>query len=532
MTNKFRLIGLAVLALAAVTARSGPAKIAAQTASPESPGQVNSAVLQPGDSITFVSPYLPRPPPAQGPAPPAVFGRLNLEIDNQSGQPLAVSYDYGADQELIGRANVGLALPDGYALQVLLTRARGNPRGFETACRAVNGKANQATCEVAISAMPGGTDRITITAAPAGDVQSLTLPPGGAAVLIGPEPAGGDERGVPSLGISSGSGQTAAITWDGSTLTIAAPEGYAVSETSVRHPLPNAEGPLPAPDCSPVDGQPSAVECSISASPPVQFSYSTVLRAPSGTFSLPYSDKDGQGTMTIATVGPDAAPGGTAIAVTLVQADAILSGSGVMRPRGNGYLLAFELVDSAGDRYLFQVPVRSDSGGFSGEGLWLSEADETSAGLWNIGTPPGTGPLIALGSIATTFPNSAGCPAPACAPPPGPQLPFFTGDQLLGGGSRPAPATPLDVVEPPTLGRAGQPLGLFAFISASCCGYTLAGTYRWSFGDGATSEPSSRQTVTHTWAAPGVYTVAAVVTDETGVSTFALTQIRIAAASS
>jgi PKD repeat protein len=83
------------------------------------------------------------------------------------------------------------------------------------------------------------------------------------------------------------------------------------------------------------------------------------------------------------------------------------------------------------------------------------------------------------------------------------------------------------VVQPPTIGRAGQALSLIAITALPCCGTSASQAWRWSFGDGATSEPSSRQTVTHAWAAPGVYTVAAVFTDESGVSTFALTQIQI-----
>jgi hypothetical protein len=83
------------------------------------------------------------------------------------------------------------------------------------------------------------------------------------------------------------------------------------------------------------------------------------------------------------------------------------------------------------------------------------------------------------------------------------------------------------LLQPPDAGTAGEPVILIATTAAPCCGPDALQTYAWSFGDGTTSPPSSQQTVTHTWSAPGVYTVAVVLTDETGVRTFTLTQIQI-----
>lgn len=495
----------------------------------------DSITLQPGDNLTFASPYVPFQPPPGSPPPPAIFLPLNIEIEDGSGQPLAVSYAYDSDTtgRPTGFAHVGLALPDGFALEVLAGRPTPVGPPVLERCTAAGGRANQADCDAGISAMPApiGADRLTILAHPDTEAWSLTLQPGASAILFGPGSPGGSSADVPVLKLTSISDQTTTMTWDGTTLAIAAPDGYAVAVDEARDLLQPGRPAVPI-DCAAAEDQPSTIQCSFSALPPIEVSYSTVMQAPSGTFTLPYSDDQGPGMMTITNVGPDAAPGGAAIDVTLDQGGSAYSGSGVMRPQGTGYLLAFELTDSDGNGYLYENEVTSDEAGFSGKGLWLNEADETQAGPWTLGAPPAGRSRFTPGSISKAA-TSGGCTpplaTPACLPPPGLPLPSFTGDQLIGL----TPTSPyLMALQPPDIAEAGEPVNLIAITSAPCCGQGASLTYQWSFGDGTRSPASDLQTTTHTWASPGVYTVAVVFTDATDVRTFALTQVQITIAGS
>ena len=79
--------------------------------------------------------------------------------------------------------------------------------------------------------------------------------------------------------------------------------------------------------------------------------------------------------------------------------------------------------------------------------------------------------------------------------------------------------------------RAGEPLDLSAITVVP---FGVPGeprlTYTWRFGDRDTSPPLREQTVSHTYRAPGVYTILVVATDGTGVRSFGLTRIRVATA--
>src|SRR5207253_655717 len=111
----------------------------------------------------------------------------------------------------------------------------------------------------------------------------------------GPRLPAGGAGDVPVLSVSSRSDQLTALTWDGSMLALAVPAGYAVSIGDSR----DFSNSVPmAIDCSPEITQPSAVNCAVSAIPPVQVTFDTVARAPAGTLSLSYSDDYGRGTMT------------------------------------------------------------------------------------------------------------------------------------------------------------------------------------------------------------------------------------------
>jgi hypothetical protein len=90
--------------------------------------------------------------------------------------------------------------------------------------------------------------------------------------------------------------------------------------------------------------------------------------------------------------------------------------------------------------------------------------------------------------------------------------------------SQPVPQPSVPILDTPSSGATNQ---LFSFSGRVSLGL---GTNRisWDFGNGTAHAPSSQQAVTQVWAAPGVCTLTVILVDETGVSTFALTQAQTA----
>ncbi len=89
------------------------------------------------------------------------------------------------------------------------------------------------------------------------------------------------------------------------------------------------------------------------------------------------------------------------------------------------------------------------------------------------------------------------------------------------------PPASVAIVSPPTSGAVDQPLVFTATaISPNACG-TIAG-YLWDFGDG--TPPLTGSTVAHAYTTPGTYNVNLTVTDCSGSTGAASTQVRITAA--
>ncbi len=67
-----------------------------------------------------------------------------------------------------------------------------------------------------------------------------------------------------------------------------------------------------------------------------------------------------------------------------------------------------------------------------------------------------------------------------------------------------------------------DPVAAAPGVTGTSVGWTVSAdpgtgaTYRWDFGDGTTSGPDARTTASHTYAAPGLYTVSVTVTDASG----------------
>lgn len=474
------------------------------------PGQ---ASLDPGTGVIFAPPPPSNPVPGPGgPVAPAFFSAVDTEIENTSAQPLNLGDNGG---------RITIAAPAGFAVQVLAhTGPSGLPEPF-SGCAPVGSQANVVICTTSTTTEGGGlTLRLSVTLTDAGAArQRVSLPPRSAVALVGPA-AAAVKGELPGVTVKNGSDQPAQIGWDGSDLTIRIPDGFAVAVGSVQYNTPSA---FMAPDCAPADGQPNRVDCALTAIPPVIISFDTVVAAPAGTLTLPYQDSSGPGTLTLTNQGPDPAPGGASIAVSLEQNGVSFSGQGVLRPQvGEGdFLLAFTLSDSQGNSYLFESLLQPGSAGWSGTGLWLDASDPTQTDVWTAGAQPAGQPPFNPAAISIAAPSGP-------IPSPGLPLPLLAGSQLLG--LSPANGGQFGPVEPPTVGSAGQALTFMAVTTAPCCGPGASQTYQWIFGDGSGSPTSTEQTASHSYATPGVYTVAVVVTDETGVSTFSSTQVHIGAA--
>lgn len=511
LPQHFRALAV-LLAIVAATVATG---IQAQTPQPQ-PQQVpspGSASLAPGEQVTFI-----RPAPAQGGRlpgglpPPAVFARVNVEVENSSDQPLNLTDDSG---------NLTVAAPNGFTVQVLnLQRQPGvGPIAF-SGCSPDGSQTNVVTCKTpGSSPTGGGTILLTVMLVPddAGP-QTVSLPPGGNVALVGPAAATTPSGDVPAVTVSNGSDQPATLTWDGSSLTIAVADGLAVSVDTFEGANPPRE--IGQRRCQSVDGGWNVVSCPLVAVPPAEVFFDTVIPAPEGTLVLPYTDADGPGTLTIANVGPDVAPGGASVTVELDQNGATLAGQGVIRPqRGSAFRLAFSLSSSDGEISLFDGTLSLQGDTWTGQGLWLAETEPARTDAWSLGGASPTGAETGALLLSASSP-----PPPESFPSRG-DLPHLIGSRLLGVA--PGSGPQLSPVDPPVTGTAGQPVGFVTSGTAPCCGGGATETFEWLFGDGNRSPPSRSPHATHIYTAPGVYTIAAIVTDETGVSSFSASRIRI-----
>lgn len=459
------------------------------------PGQT---VLAPHGFVRFTrQPPSPAPPPPAGqPVSIPAAGPGWVDVQSRSDQSLSLSYDGGT---------LGVAAPNGFTLQVLASSA--------SSCRPAEGQANAITCGV--SPFPGGANLVLSTAAADGSMQSGRLPPRAVLALSAATPGGASEAIV-----RSNTDQAATVTWDGSTLTVTVPDGFvAAPEYRGRAPVT----PVPVAGCATDPIQQTLLTCSTDSGLATEVDFTTLTPPPSGTLALPYADSSGPGTLTLVETGPDASPSGLTVAVTLSQGDVELQGSGVIRPQpfGPGAVVDFSLSDARGGQYLYEGRIARSGGSWSGGGLLEAPGAPTSIDRWLLGNaqgPPPTGSvsiqIVGLGpaAVQTSEIPSLGLPLPELI------APGAVYDPAAGAG---APATPT------VAGNAGQEIDFLAVRTFPWGLPDSSFSYQWFFGDGSESESTGEQRASHTYSSAGVYTVSAVLTDSTGVSSFGASEIEV-----
>ena len=487
-------------------------------------GIPGSITLAAGDGVQFYSPGVPQPVFVPGGPPPAVCrgpfcsGR-SVVVVNDSDQQANVAYS---------NSGLGVAVPPGFIVQLHAGQAVLPDQYTLQNCAAMDGQVNEIGCNVALGSAEAS---ITVVAADSGS-QSVALSQNSSAGLLGPMPnaATGD---VPALTIHNQSKQPATADWDGSMLTIVVPQGFVPTVGSLQSGYQRL--PADEANCSPSGDQTNVIACDLTAIPPLDLTLDAVQQAPAGTLTLSYTDSSGNGSLAITNDGPDVAPGGASVSVTLVQNGTTFGGQGVMRPDhgASGFLLTFNLSDAQGDSYLYEADLTGSGNAWSANGAWLSQSDPTQTGWWSGGPGPPT-PNSGMFSPAQL---SLVSPPPVISAPPGQAI--VTAGPPFGsptpGGAPGATAEFLPalvgsgVAQPPVAGLAGQSVSLMAVTVIPCCGPGATQTYQWFFGDGSSSDPGTQQAVSHVWNAAGLYTVTVVITDETGVSIFAATQVQIRA---
>ncbi|MHB8575872.1 MAG: PKD domain-containing protein, partial [Dehalococcoidia bacterium] len=367
------------------------------------------------------------------------------------------------------------------------------------------------------------TLHVVVTTAPAdASVQQTTLVAGDNVSWVFPADASQTGAITPALNLTSGDPQPVSVSWDGATVTLTAQDGFVPRGTGRAEAF--FDLPFTDPACTPLPDQPSAVTCVVPGVPPTQLQISTVPIAPTEIPALAYHDRNGDGTLTLSANGPDPAPGGEAVAVALDQNGTTLSGVGVLRPGGGGvpggfsFQTVFTLTDQNGSSYLYEGTLLAGSDGFAGQGYLLGLDSPHVTGAWQAGDPAtaATVPTYQVGlSYSTAQPGTPGYGFPGLS------LPILA-DSLIGYDP---PGSGPHTVSPPVIGKAGQPLGLQAITTAPLVGQRM--TFGFDFGDGAMSANGPDQTVQHTYAMAGDYTVVGYVTDESGVATFGATRIHI-----
>ena len=107
--------------------------------------------------------------------------------------------------------------------------------------------------------------------------------------------------------------------------------------------------------------------------------------------SLTYTDAQGPGTVTIIPQGPDAASGGTAIAMMLTQNGISYSGGGFVRPGElGGYVLDVTVTGLYGDSYQLSGTLIHDQDGvrWRGQGRWWATWNRAITDEWRMAGGP------------------------------------------------------------------------------------------------------------------------------------------------
>ena len=105
--------------------------------------------------------------------------------------------------------------------------------------------------------------------------------------------------------------------------------------------------------------------------------------------SLSYSDAQGPGSARITLQGPDAATGGTAIAVTISQASGTYSGAGFVRQVDvRSFVTAFSVTGEQGDSYFLAGTLTRANEGWHGQGRWSAVGNAAVSDAWHMAEWP------------------------------------------------------------------------------------------------------------------------------------------------
>jgi hypothetical protein len=168
--------------------------------------------------------------------------------------------------------------------------------------------------------------------------------------------------------------------------------------------------------------------------------------------------------------------------------------------------LLLTLQDADGATYYLEGTVARQSGALLAHGELVAADDPAGVSSWSAGDPSAVARLPATYNVAIQITNQYGMPG-------GPTLAALLDGQLQGTSA------------PPLLGESGEPLSLFVIGTQPL----VSGqpTYSLDFGDGSPPAETQSQTITHTYAAPGVYTVFASMIDGAGSRRFGVAQYAI-----
>lgn len=520
------------LVATALSTAGGPPRAAGQpqpSLTPESQITIpGGRSLAPGEDVTFMQP----PPPTPTPFPTPGNGPIIVPSGGgrEPFSPVALHVTNAAS----GRVFVSLGAPDfsvtafdDVLVQLTLSRpasaAAAPGPAVLSACGADAARGNVVRCRAFLAVIgAAATVEVTITSVPVDtETQTTMLSAGESVRWVQPWNPDSGSPLAPALALDSTPGmQPVAVAWDGATLTLAAPDGYAVRAMGLPG-QPSLNQTPASGACDPLADQPSTTVCDLSGLPQANTLVGTVPLAPAAIPALSYRDRFGAGTLTIAASGPDPAPGGEAVTASLQTAQTTLSGTGVLRPDAfsGQFALRLDLDDGAGAEYLFEGSLKPDGETFAGAGLFLALQQPPLVGNWQAGDPAAAAQVTFIDpGINQTVLNGQN------PPPPGEPLPRLE-DTLTVPGQR--GGTPQQVA-PPQIGVAGQPIELLTFPEPSEAG---PAQYFFDWGDGIAGEPQTAQVVEHIHQAPGTYTVIGFVIDATGNRRFSATQIVIGPAS-
>jgi hypothetical protein len=470
--------------------------------------------LQPGESITV---------PAYGATPTPTPDPLHFSHPHHTdARPLDVLIENDASTQItvLGDGNnFTVTAYDGSIVQLRTSYPLGGNARTLSFCGPDSAQGNVVRCRGLSAVIDGGIGpgapsvlTLAITTVPQGTAeQEMDLAPGDTAFLVWPQPDATSGPG-PAIAVANLADVTATMSWDGATFTATLPEGEAISGTLMPRPGGGQGGTFDQIGCS-NDAGPNSVACPISGLPQADIDLSAVPLAPSQPLSLAYSDRNGAGTLALKPAGPDPAPGGETVAATLATSALWLSGSGSLRPLpyAEGDLeLLLTLQDADGATYYLEGTVARQSGALLAHGELVAADDPAGVSGWSAGDPSAAA-LLPSGYGVRVIVTSQDGRANGLAVP-SPPVPALLDGQLQG------PAAPL-------VGVVGESLSLLVIGTQPL----VSGqpTYSLDFGDGSPPAETQSQTITHTYAAPGVYTVFASMIDGAGSRRFGVAQYAI-----